>query len=225
MPQKPTKPIRKAQLWAKRSVHLKSYLQDLPRRLRLDVEALVKIFLTRRSLLLKLADNYLIRLWECSRATAQRRLATLEELGLIRRMTQPPRKQPNGTWKQERKLVLILPKKPNSLLVSHSGSQANLQASPAVDNSTQRVKAKPKMPYVDYLSLQAKVSKGSFAFFLRQNNANPKTMGYLLSHIHQRIRNRPDVLESVLFDAEAQKLKDSRLIGFVVNEIKSRIPA
>jgi len=75
------------------------------------------------------------------------------------------------------------------------------------------------------LALQAKVSKGSFAFFLRQNNANPKTMGYLLSHIHQRIRNRPDVLESVLFDAEAQKLKDSRLIGFMVNEIKARVPA
>ena len=32
----------KAQIWAKRSVHLKSYLQDLPRRLRLDVEALVR---------------------------------------------------------------------------------------------------------------------------------------------------------------------------------------
>ena len=52
----------KAHLWAKRSVHLKTYLQDLQRRLRLDVEALVKIFLTRRSLLLKLVDNYLVKL-------------------------------------------------------------------------------------------------------------------------------------------------------------------
>ena len=83
----------KAQLWAKRTVHLKTYLQDLPRRLRLDVEALVKIFLTRRSLLLKLADNYLIKLWECSRSTVQRRLEKLEELGLLKRLTQPPRKQ------------------------------------------------------------------------------------------------------------------------------------
>ena len=77
------------------------------------------------------------------------------------------------------------------------------------------------MPYVDYLAIQATVSKGSFAFFLRQNNANPKTMGYLLSHIHQRIRIRPDRLDSILFDAETQKLKDSRLIGFMVSEIKS----
>ena len=39
------------------------------------------------------------------------------------------------------------------LLVGKKSQQPNLQAKPAVDNSTQRVKAKPKMPYVDYLSL------------------------------------------------------------------------
>ena len=215
----------KAHLWVKRSVHLKSYLQDLPRRLRLDIEALVKIFLTRRSLLLKLADNYLVKLWECSRATAQRRLERLEELGLLKRMTQPPKKQSDGTWKQDRKLVLLMPKKPKSFLVSHFGSLANSQQNAERSNSTVPVKTLPNMKFVDYLALQSKVSKGSFAFFLRQNNANPKTMGYLLSHIHQRIRNRPDTLESILFDAQAQKLKNSRLIGFMVNEIKARVPA
>ena len=103
----------KAQLWAKRTVHLKTYLQDLPRRLRLDIEALVKIFLTRRSLLLKLADNYLIKLWECSRATAQRSLERLEQLGLLEANDPPTTESnPDGAWKQERKLVLILPKKP-----------------------------------------------------------------------------------------------------------------
>ena len=81
------------------------------------------------------------------------------------------------------------------------------------------------MPYVEYLAIKAAVSKDSFAFFLRQNNANPKTMGYLLSHIHQRIRNRPDTLESILFDAEAQKLSGSALVGFVVSEVKTRLPA
>ena len=101
MPQHQQSPRRssKSQIWAKRSVHLKTYLQELPRRLRLDIEALVKIFLTRRSLLLKLADNYLIKLWECSRASVQRRLERLEQLGLLKRMTHPPRKQPNGAWK------------------------------------------------------------------------------------------------------------------------------
>jgi hypothetical protein len=215
----------KAQLWAKRSVHLKSYLQDLPRRLRLDIEALVKIFLTRRSLLLKLADNYLIKLWECSRATVQRRLERLEQLGLLKRMTQPPRKQLNGSWKQERKLVLILPKKPNSLLVSHFGSQANSQQNAERSNSTVPDKILPSMKFVDYLALQSKVSKGAFAFWMRRWGAKPRSMGYLLDTIHSKIERRPDVLESVLWDAEGQRISGPALVGFVVSEVKARVPA
>ena len=215
----------KAQLWAKRTVHLKTYLQDLPRRLRLDVEALVKIFLTRRSLLLKLADNYLIKLWECSRATAQRRLERLEELGLLKRMTQPPQKQSDGTWKQDRKLVLLLPKKPKFSLVSHFGAQANSQQNAERSNSTVPVKALSNMAFVDYLALQSKVSKGAFAFWMRRWGAKPRSMGYLLDTIHSRIERRPDLLESVLWDAEGQKLSGPALIGFVVSEIKIRIAA
>ena len=215
----------KAQLWAKRSVHLKTYLQDLPRRLRLDIEALVKIFLTRRSLLLKLADNYLIKLWECSRATVQRRLERLEQLGLLKRMTQPPRKQLNGSWKQDRELVLLLPKKPKSSLVSHFGSLANSQQNAERANSTVPVKTLPNMKFVDYLALQSKVSKGAFAFWMRRWGAKPRSMGYLLDTIHSKIERRPDVLESVLWDAEGQKLSGQALVGFVVSEIKSRIKA
>ena len=224
MPNHQTTPRRssKAQIWAKRTVHLKTHLQDLPRRLRLDIEALVKIFLTRRSLLLKLADNYLVKLWECSRATVQRRLERLEQLGLLKRMTQPPRKQPNGAWKQERKLALILPKKPKPLLVSHFGSQANLQASPAVDNSTVPAKVLPNMKFVDYLALQNKVSKGAFAFWMRRWGAKPRSMGYLLDSIHSKIERRPDTLESILWDAEGQKLSGLALVGFVVSEVKAR---
>ena len=215
----------KAHLWVKRSVHLKTYLQELPRRLRLDIEALVKIFLTRRSLLLKLADNYLIKLWECSRASVQRRLERLEQLGLLKRMTHPPRKQPNGAWKQERKLVLILPKKPKPSLVSHFGSLANSQQNAVADNSTVPVKTLPNMKFVDYLALQNKVSKGAFAFWMRRWGAKPRSMGYLLDTIHSRIERRPDVLESVLWDAEGQKLSGPAQVGFVVSEIKSRIRA
>ena len=215
----------KAQLWAKRTVHLKTYLQDLPRRLRLDIEALVKIFLTRRSLLLKLADNYLIKLWECSRASVQRRLERLEQLGLLKRMTHPPRKQPNGAWKQERKLVLILPKKPKPSLVSHFGSLANSQQNAVADNSTVPVKTLPNMKFVDYLALQSKVSKGAFAFWMRRWGAKPRSMGYLLDNIHSLIERRPDTLESILWDAEGQKLSGPALVGFVVSEIKIRIPA
>ena len=215
----------KAQIWAKRSVHLKSYLQDLQRRLRLDVEALVKIFLTRRSLLLKLADNYLIKLWECSRASVQRRLERLEQLGLLKRMTHPPRKQPNGAWKQERKLVLILPKKPKPLLVSHFGSLANSQQNAEIFPSTVPVKRLSNMKFVDYLALQNRVSKGAFAFWMRRWGAKPRSMGYLLDNIHSLIERRPDTLESILWDAEGQKLSGPALVGFVVSEIKSRIRA
>ena len=227
MPQHQTTPRRssKAQIWAKRTVHLKTHLQDLPRRLRLDVEALVKIFLTRRSLLLKLADNYLVKLWECSRATAQRRLERLEELGLLKRMTQPPKKQANGTWKQERKLVLILPKKPNPSLVSHFEALRNSQQNAERSNSTVPAKVLPNMKFVDYLALQSKVSKGAFAFWMRRWGAKPRSMGYLLDTIHSKIERRPDVLESVLWDAEGQKLSGPALVGFVVSEIKSRIGA
>ena len=212
----------KAQLWVKRSVHLKSYLQNLPRRLRLDVEALVKIFLTRRSLLLKLADNYLVKLWECSRATVQRRLERLEQLGLLKRLTQRPRKQANGSWKQDRKIALILPKKPNLLLVSHIGSLANSQQNAERFNSTVPAKVDPPMHFVDWLATQSRVSKGAFAYWLRRWGAKPQSMGYLLDSIHSRIERRPDTLESILFDAEAQQLSGLALVGFVVSEVKAR---
>ena len=211
-----------AQLWAKRSVHLKTYLQDLPRRLRLDVETLVKIFLPRRSLLLKLADNYLVKLWECSRATVQRRLERLEQLGLLKRLTQRPRKQANGSWKQDRKLALILPKKTNFLLVSHIGSLVNSQQNAERFNSTVPAKVDPPMHFVDWLATQNRVSKGAFAYWLRRWGAKPHSMGYLLNSIHSRIERRPDTLESILFDAEAQNLSGPALVGFVVNEVKAR---
>ena len=47
-------------------------------------------------------------------------------------------------------------------------------------------------------------------------------MGYLLDNIHSRIERRPDVLESVLWDAEGQKLSGPALVGFVVSEVKAR---
>ena len=164
-----------------------------------------------------------MKLWECSRATVQRRLEHLEQQGLLKRMTYPPKKQADGTWKQERRLVLILPKKTNPLLVSHFGSQANLQQDAVADNSTVPVKILPSMKFVDYLALQTKVSKGAFAYWLRNWGARPASMGYLLDNIHKKIERRPDILESVLWDAEGQKLSGQALVGFVVSEVKARV--
>ena len=81
------------------------------------------------------------------------------------------------------------------------------------------------MKFVDYLALQNKVSKGAFAFWMRRWGAKPRSMGYLLDNIHSLIERRPDTLESILWDAEGQKLSGPALVGFVVSEIKIRIPA
>ena len=79
--------------------------------------------------------------------------------------------------------------------------------------------------FVDWLATQNRVSKGAFAFWMRRWGAKPRSMGYLLDNIHSLIERRPDTLESILWDAEGQKLSGPALVGFVVSEIKIRIPA
>ena len=221
---KPTKPIRTAQLWAKRSSHVRSYLANLSlkKSQHLDAQVLIKVFFIRKSLRLKLTDTYLAKLWQMSLRNVQNRLQQLEEVGLIKRMTNPRAERVGDRWRQERKLVLLIKPNSTSSLASKKCQLSNLQAEPVDKKLTLQVKTSAKMPYVDYLALQDRVSKGSWAFWLRNNQANPRTMGYLLTNIHQRIRNRPDVLESILFDGEAAKLKDSQLVGYVVSEIKTR---
>ena len=217
---------RKRQLWANRYRRLKDWVNSLPPLLILRAEKLIQVFLRRKSLHLRLADNYLIKLWgNISRATVQRTLTQLEKRGLLKRITGPPKRQGNGSWQQGRKLILLLPKKDPSehfYLVSHSGQPPKLQGNPVGKNSTQSVK---QNPFVDYLYDQQRVSKGAWAYRLRRNGASPRTFGYLLGSIHQRIQNRPDILESILFDGLEQKLRGKQLVGFTITEIKSRIPA
>lgn len=222
MPQQTQSPIQKRQLWANRYRRLKSWAQSLPPLLVLRAEKFISVFFKRKSLSLRLSDSYLIKLWgNISRATVQRTLQKMEQLGLLRRLTGPPKRQPDGSWTQQRKLVLLLPKS-LSYLVSHSARQPELEGNPLAKNSTPRVES---LAFEDYLSLQKKVSRGAWAYWLRKNEAAPQTFGYLLGSIHQRIKNRPDVLESILFDGIEQKLVGKRLVGFTISEIKARIPA
>ena len=222
MPNKSTKPIRKAQLWAKRSTHLRTQLDNLAlkKTQHLDAQALIKVFLIRKSLRLKLSDAYLAKVWRMSLRSVQYRLRQLEEVGLIKRFTQPPRKRPEG-WRQERTICLII-RNSTSNTVGRKWRQSNLQALPVEKKSTFQVQP---LAFVDYLSLQNKVSKGAWAYWLRRNKAAPQTFSYLLGSIHQRIQNRPDVLENILFDGLEQKLTDKQLVGFTIAEIKARIPA
>ena len=116
---------RKRQLWANRYRRLKEWVNSLPPLLILRAEKLIQLFLKRKSPHLRLADNYLIKLWgNISRATVQRTLKQMEELGLLKRITGPPKRQGDGSWKHYRKLILLLPKKDPaeySYLVSHFG--------------------------------------------------------------------------------------------------------
>ena len=148
----------------------------------------------------------------------QYRLGQLEEAGLVKRFTQPPKKRPEG-WRQERSICLIIRSSSDSLACKKS-RQSNLQAKPVEDNSTLQVKS---LDFVDYLSLQKRVSKGAWAYWLRRNEASPQTFGYLLGSIHQKIQHRPDVLESILFDAGERNLKGKKLVGYTISEIGARI--
>jgi len=160
----------------------------------------------------------LIKLWgNISRATVQRTLQKLEQLGLLRRLTASAKKQPDGTYSKERKLLLLLPKS-LPYLMPHSDLSPKLEDKPLAKNSTQSVKQKD---FVDYLIDQRRVTKGAWAFWLRKNQAAPQTFGYLLGSIHQRIQNRPDVLENILFDGEEQKLKGKQLVGFTISESRT----
>jgi DNA-binding MarR family transcriptional regulator len=222
MPNKSQSPTKKRQLWANRYRKLKSWVQSLPPLLVLRAEKFISVFFKRKSLSLRLSDNYLIKLWgNISRATVQRTLQKLEQLGLLRRLTASAQKQSDGSWTQQRKLVLLLPKS-LSYLVSHSARQPELEDKPLAKNSTQSVKQRD---FVDYLIDQRRVTKGAWAFWLRKNDAAPQTFGYLMGSIHQRIKNRPDVLESILFDGLEQKLRGKQLVGFTISEIKARTTA
>ena len=121
--------------------------------------------------------------------------------------------------------MLMLPKKPNSLLVFQIGALANSQQNAERTSLTVPFKTLPNVKFIDYLALQTKVSKGAFAFWMRRWGAEPRSMGYLLDTIHSRLERRPDTFESILWDAEAHKLSGPVLVGFVVSELKARVPA
>ena len=178
---------RKRQLWANRYRRLKDWVNSLPPLLILRAEKLIQVFLRRKSLHLRLADNYLIKLWgNISRATVQRTLTRLEKLNLLRRITGPPKLQGDGSWKQDRKLILLLPKKDpseHSYLVSHSGQQPDLQGNPVGKNLTQSVKQKP---FVDYLYDQKRVSKGAWAYFLRPRGQSQRLLATFLALFTKR---------------------------------------
>ena len=198
--------------WRQSKSHYQTLLATLPKRLRIDAESIVKVFFIRKSPRLRLTDNYLIKLWECSRATAQRRLKELEDFGLIRRQTKPPQKK-DGGFVQFRVLFLVSQKK----------SLSNQVPKVLEKNSTLgQINREPSISFEDYLSLRRDVPKNSFMFWMRKWNANPRSMGYI-KKTWEKVKGRADVLESILFDANGENLLNRERVGFVIREINARV--
>jgi len=75
------------------------------------------------------------------------------------------------------------------------------------------------------MNTSALANKGAFAFWMRSWGAKPRSISYLLDTNHSRLERRPDTLESIPWDAKAHKLSGPALVGFVVSELKARVPA
>lgn len=204
--------MKKESHWRQTRSHYRTFLATLPKRVRIDAESIVKIFFIRKSSRLRLTDNYLIKLWECSRATVQRRLKELEEFGVIRRHTKPPQKKEDG-YAQFRVLFLV----------SQKRTLSNQVPKVLEKNSTLgQISRTPSMSFEDYLSLRRDVPKNSFLFWMRKWNANPRSMGYI-TKTWEKVKKRADVLESILFDANQEHLQNRERVGFIIREINQRV--
>ena len=194
------------------SAHFHTITQTYPRAIRHDARDLIRVFHTRKTRRLKLCDGYFCKLWEVSRATVQRRLAELERLGLIRRLTFPPRKK-GGRWVQHRLLHLLVPQKQSRL---KEKAPPSLNTKPAAKSKL------PPLSFKDWLSLRQDVPLGAWLFWMRRWGANPNTFGHL-RRVWERIQHRADIVEDVLWDVDRAGFKDRRRVGFIVSEVKARL--
>ena len=198
--------------WKRRQSHLYSTIKDFPRKIRKEAEDLVKVFLWRKSLKLRLCDQYLMKVWECSRATVQRRLECLERLGLIRRLTFPPRNR-GGKWKQFRYIFLLVSQK--ETLLEQSDKHSVKTEPPGKSRKT-------PFSFEDYLTTRQDVPLRSFLLWMRRWGADPRSMGYI-HKVWKGIQNRADLLESILWCANDENLKGKRRVGFIIAEINARM--
>ena len=206
--------------WAQRKSDFRPILESLPRKLREDLKLLLRPFFQRRSLRLRLTNSYLMKLWETSESTVKRRLNEFLERGILKKITYPPKRKEGGGYSQYRTLILKVPKSISSLAGQNETLPNKEIKSPIYKINEGRRNGSLEFP--DYLALQKKVSKGAWAFWLNQQGGQQRWMGYLLTSIYPLIKDRPDLLESIIHDGQQQGLTGSKLVGWVVSEIKAR---
>ena len=158
-----------------------------------------QVFLRRKSLHLRLADNYLIKLWGTSVGQLYRGHLKIWGSWTSATHHRKPKRQEMDPGSRTGNSSCSARRISRAVLVSHSGQQSELQG-----NLWERIQRKAwSKAFMDYLYDQKRVSKGAWAYFLRTRE-QVKTFGYLLSSIHRKIQHRPDVLENILFDAGAK---------------------
>ena len=117
----------------------------------------------------------------------------------------------SGGWRQWRFLFLV--------------SQKNTQLNRDVTHLN-KIKPTGKVNYTplsfeDYLSLRQDVPLRSLLFWMRKWNCNPSSIGYI-TKLWKKIKNRADVLESMLWSANEANLFGQKRVGFILSEIKVR---
>jgi hypothetical protein len=101
---------KKNLLWEKRAEKLLLKTSSFKSNMQLKAEKLFPVFVLRKSLRLSLCDAYLSVLWgNCSRRSVQDALKYFEENDFIKRLTSKPFFE-NGTFKQNRFLILLIPR-------------------------------------------------------------------------------------------------------------------
>ena len=216
---------KKPHKWRKREAALGLILkQEKFNKLFFRARELAQIFFHRKSLRLILCDTYLEKLWRVSRRTVQRTLAKLEELGLLARHTDKPRRS-GECYTQKRVLVLKLPSLSEiRKIVCHFGLPDNFLLKKKEKKTQPATKAGEgkQQAFVDYLGTRENVPLKAWMFWMRKWGAKGESFGYLRK-IHKQIANRADLVESILFDAQREKLQGKKLVGFLVKQIGERL--
>ena len=181
-------------------------LNTLPRRIRLDAIAVIRLFKGRRRG--KLTDSLLCRVWECSRGTCQRRLSVLEQSGLLKRLTAKP-KRVSGVWKQLRIICLLKPKP--------CVSKADTINPNGQDTANEKFSLEKQALM---LSRRINISRRWWCFLLRQMGAQ-RISGFPMK-LYEQVKDRTDIIEGDLWTMVETSPPPYRPAGFFLAEIKAR---
>ena len=167
----------------------------------------LKMFYQHKNRFVTCIDNYLAKVTHRKLRTFQRILKWGEEMGWWKRHTSGGYRDKEGKWRKDRRIELII-------------------RDECKDPFHERKKPEPKkrgfkVPFQEYLADKKKVPIRSFMAHLRHWGAT--NLAWIGVNIFPEIEKRPDILESILYDADDMKLEGRAKVGFVLKEIQHRV--